>query len=87
MLKSLKVENFKSIVDKDICLKNLNVLTGLNGSGKSSILQMWHYLNNQLIIMKQEKNYFLFGNLLSLGNLKIFYRSIRLVIILNLISN
>ena len=49
MLKSLKVENFKSIVDKDICLKNLNVLTGLNGSGKSSILQI-------LALLKQSIN-------------------------------
>ena len=39
MLRSLKIEAFKSIVDQPITLSKLNVFTGLNGSGKSSFLQ------------------------------------------------
>lgn len=49
MIKSLNVENFKSIVDEEFNFKNLNVLTGLNGSGKSSILQT-------LTLIKQSLN-------------------------------
>ena len=70
MLKSLKVENFKSIVDKDICLKNLNVLTGLNGSGKSSILQILALLKQSINNNETGEKLFLFGNLLSLGKSK-----------------
>lgn len=67
MINSLNVKNFKSILEQDFKFKNLNVLTGLNGSGKSSVLQI-------LALMKQSLNYnssgeklFLSGNLVSLG--------------------
>ena len=39
MIDNLKIENFKSFISEDIPLKNLTLLSGLNNSGKSSIIQ------------------------------------------------
>ena len=39
MLNSLNLSGFKSFLENEIVFKNLTVLTGLNSSGKSSILQ------------------------------------------------
>ena len=39
MIKSLELKNFKSIKKKYFPLRNLNILTGLNGQGKSSFIQ------------------------------------------------
>lgn len=39
MIVSLKIKNFKSIVDLDINLEKFTCLVGLNGAGKSSLLQ------------------------------------------------
>ena len=39
MIQSIEIKNFKSIKEKNFNLKNLNVLLGLNGQGKSSFIQ------------------------------------------------
>jgi predicted ATPase len=39
MIKSLSIRNYKCFQDEVFRLSNLNVLTGLNGAGKSSVLQ------------------------------------------------
>lgn len=39
MIESIEIKNFKSIKEKYFNLKNLNVLLGLNGQGKSSFIQ------------------------------------------------
>lgn len=39
MIKSIEIKNFKSIKSKNFRLRNLNVLLGLNGQGKSSFIQ------------------------------------------------
>lgn len=39
MLRSVKIERFKNIVEIDINLKGINLLIGANNSGKSSIQQ------------------------------------------------
>lgn len=39
MLKELEIQNFKSFISEKITLSPLTVLTGLNSSGKSSVLQ------------------------------------------------
>ena len=39
MIKSVEIKNFKSIKKKFFTLKNLNLLFGLNGMGKSSFIQ------------------------------------------------
>ncbi len=40
MIEILEIKNFKSIKKKRFRLRNLNVLLGLNGMGKSSFIQM-----------------------------------------------
>jgi predicted ATPase len=44
MLKNIKIKNFKSIKDQDITLKNLNVLIGQNGAGKSNFISLFKFL-------------------------------------------
>ena len=39
MITKLRIKNFKLHADTELELKNLNILTGLNGSGKSSVIQ------------------------------------------------
>lgn len=39
MIKTLRLQNFKCFEDEVISLSNLNLLTGLNGMGKSSVIQ------------------------------------------------
>ena len=39
MIKSIEIKNFKSIKSKYFPLRNLNVMMGLNGQGKSSFIQ------------------------------------------------
>ena len=39
MLKELHLQAFKSFTDEHIDLNSLTVLTGLNSSGKSSVIQ------------------------------------------------
>lgn len=40
MINKIAIRNFKSIQDKSFPLRNLNVLLGLNGQGKSSFIQV-----------------------------------------------
>ncbi len=70
MIKRLHVENFKSIVNEEFIFKNLNVLTGLNGSGKSSILQTLTLIKQSLNTDSSGETLFLSGNLVSLGRAK-----------------
>lgn len=39
MLTEIKLKGFKSFYDETVCLNSLTVLTGLNSSGKSSVIQ------------------------------------------------
>src|SRR5690606_20481360 len=39
MIKSIDVKNFKSIKSKYFPLRNLNIVLGINGQGKSSFIQ------------------------------------------------
>lgn len=48
MIQILEIKNFKSIRSKVFKLKNLNVLLGLNGQGKSSFIQ-------SLLLLRQSK--------------------------------
>ena len=49
MIESVEIKNFKSIKQKHFQLRNLNVLLGLNGMGKSSFIQ-------NLLAFRQSKN-------------------------------
>lgn len=46
MLKRLQIKNFKALKESDLTLGKLNLLTGINGMGKSSLVQM-------LLLLKQ----------------------------------
>jgi predicted ATPase len=46
-IKSIKVDNFKSLVNFELPLANFSCLVGLNGSGKSTILQFLDFLSQQ----------------------------------------
>ena len=45
-LKSIKIQNFKSLKHVEISLRNLNVLVGSNGAGKSNILDVFRFLGD-----------------------------------------
>jgi predicted ATPase len=68
VITSLRIENFKAFRDQDFSLGMLNLLAGLNGSGKSSLLQA-------LLVIRQSSDQGLLdrgevtlnGNLIRLG--------------------
>ncbi len=47
-IKSIKVNNFKSLVDFEMPLAKFSCLVGLNGSGKSTVLQLFDFLSQQI---------------------------------------
>ncbi|PVZ66815.1 chromosome segregation protein SMC [Pelagibaculum spongiae] len=47
-LREIKVSNFKSLVDFKLSLHGFNCLIGLNGSGKSTVLQFLDFLAQQV---------------------------------------
>ena len=70
MINSIEIKNFKSIKSKQFPLRNLNILLGLNGMGKSSFIQT-------LLVLKQSNNLHSNGHLeinngrfVKLGNTK-----------------
>lgn len=69
MITNLHIKNFKSLKDVDLELRNLNILTGLNGSGKSSAIQA-------LLLLRQSKslcsqlNLTLNGDMVDIGTFK-----------------
>ncbi|MFT0159423.1 AAA family ATPase [Bacteroides thetaiotaomicron] len=46
MIKNIKLKNFKVFEDEDIELAPLTLITGINGMGKSSVIQ-------SLLLLKQ----------------------------------
>jgi len=77
MIKKIKIKNFKSLRNVELQMSNLNVLAGLNGSGKSSFIQTLlllrqsyknPYQGNTGLILQD-------GELISLGSGKdVFYQ-------------
>ncbi|MGZ4955805.1 MAG: DUF3696 domain-containing protein [Methylobacter sp.] len=67
MLDSLHLENFKSAKDLSIPLSALTVLTGLNGSGKSSVLQALALLKQSHDTDSSGRHLTLRGSLLRFG--------------------
>jgi predicted ATPase len=47
-IKSIKVDNFKSLVNFELPLSKFSCLVGLNGSGKSTVLQFFDFLSQQV---------------------------------------
>ena len=54
-VKSVKIKNFKSIREITLELKNINMLIGANGAGKSNFIQFFTLLNN--IVNQNLQNY------------------------------
>lgn len=69
MLNSLDVQNFKSIKGKYFPLRNLNILLGLNGMGKSSLIQLLLAFRQTKLAVSQGSLY-LNGELTKIGNTK-----------------
>lgn len=68
MIRNLKLRNFKCFENLDIDLKNVNVFTGINGMGKSTVIQ-------SLLLLEQSKRrkdaklgLYLKGQYINLGN-------------------
>lgn len=69
MIKKLKIENFKSLLKVDIEVSNLNIFIGLNGMGKSSLIQAMLLLRQSHIQNVLEKFLLLNDeNLVSIGS-------------------
>ena len=47
-IQSIRVDNFKSLVNFDLTLAKFNCLVGLNSSGKSTVLQFFDFLAQQV---------------------------------------
>jgi len=49
MIKSIWVDNFKSLVDFELTLEKFTCLVGLNGAGKSTVLQAMDFLSQLML--------------------------------------
>jgi len=65
MIEALEIKNFKSIKKKRFGLRNLNLLLGLNGMGKSSFVQMLLLLRQSMIT---DEGLRLKGSWVNIGN-------------------
>jgi predicted ATPase len=75
-VKKIKVNNFKSLVDFELALDKFTCLVGLNGSGKSTVLQFFDFLSQQIrghikgwLEKRQWKTYELKSKLISKQNI------------------
>lgn len=64
MINSLQIKNFKSIKNLNIRLKNFNILSGENASGKTSIIH-----SILLLTQKTKSDITLDGNIIKIGSL------------------
>lgn len=68
MIKILKIKNFKLLKDNEFQLSNLNVFTGVNGMGKSTLIQTLLLLRQSFLEKTlQEKGLLLKGEVVSIG--------------------
>ncbi|MCI8748568.1 MAG: DUF3696 domain-containing protein [Lachnospiraceae bacterium] len=70
MIKEIHVKNFKCFEDFLLPVKNINVLTGINGMGKSTIIQSLLLLRQSFRKNGNMKGLDLNGGYISLGNAK-----------------
>src|SRR4051812_7222190 len=69
MLTSIKLTNFKVFREQEICLAPLTLLAGLNGSGKSSVMQALAMLRQSHDAGSlKARSWLLNGELVELGN-------------------
>lgn len=67
MITRLSIENFKSLQQVDVPLKQLSLFTGLNGMGKSSFIQVLLLLQQTYVQQLSKQRLILNGPLVSLG--------------------
>lgn len=70
MLQKLQIQNFKSHANTILELSNLNIFTGMNGMGKSSVIQPLLLLRQTFQKNMIDKGLELKGNLCNLGTAK-----------------
>lgn len=73
MITKINIQNFKSLEDVTIKCRNLNVLTGLNGMGKSSLIQMLLLLRQSYekgFLTDEDGGLILNGDLVDIGTAK-----------------
>ncbi len=70
MINNLHIKNFKAFEEVELEFSNLNILTGLNGMGKSSIIQVLNLIRNAAVHEGNFPNISLNTKNLSLGNVK-----------------
>ena len=68
MIKNLKLKNFKCFENLDIDLKNVNVFTGVNGMGKSTVIQSLLLLEQSKREKDVKSGLYLNGQYINLGN-------------------
>ncbi|MET4108337.1 DUF3696 domain-containing protein [Hymenobacter sp. UYP22] len=68
MIQNLHLENFKVHKSADFNLKGLTILTGMNGMGKSSVIQALLLLRQSFLIQKKFNGIILNGDLVKIGN-------------------
>lgn len=69
MIKNIRIKNFKSLKNENIDFANLNILTGLNGIGKSSIVQTFLLLRQSRDVFSKKQKYLnLQGSLVNIGS-------------------
>lgn len=56
-LKKIKLENFKSLSNNELLLSNLTLLTGINSTGKSSVIQGLLLIKQNLLKLKEFSNF------------------------------
>jgi predicted ATPase len=70
MLSKMRLQNFKCFEDEEINLTPFNLLTGLNGMGKSTVIQAFLLLRQNYDLKLLENGIALNGELIQIGNSK-----------------
>ncbi len=70
MIRNLKIKNFKPLKDNEFKFRNLNLLTGINGMGKSSLVQSLLLLRQSFLKKESLLELHLENDLCKLGNEK-----------------
>ena len=68
MIKNLELRNFKCFEELDIELRNVNIFTGVNGMGKSTVIQSLLLLEQSKQGNRENEGLYLNGKYIELGN-------------------
>ena len=68
MITGLELKNFKCFGEMQINLKNVNIFTGVNGVGKSTVIQTLLLLRQSFLMDKENSRLYLNGKYVEMGN-------------------